>query len=285
MQKWIRHSVLRQYMILLALFVAVALLGPNPMAFAQGTGNSEGTTDLPADNTSTATTTADSAVGGSATHFSGSVGTAGDADWIKVALSADQMYRFALKGESSDNGTLRTPIVALYTGAGKYIQGAYDLLSGRGRDARLHYYVETAGDYWVSASGFEDETGTYKLRVAAVEDDTEPDNISTPGRISVGGTASAEIDYRGDSDWFKTSAELSAQTTYNLTLSTSNAALLPRLTFHESDGDRINVLYDAGNYYGYTFTPSSAGTYFFAVRAGSTAGVGRYTLAFAIGGL
>ena len=96
-----------------------------------------------------------------------------------------------------------TPVAALYDSTGTYIDGAFDLLSGSGRNARLHYYVETAGDYWVSAGGHNDETGTYQLRVVAVSDDTEPDNISTPGTIAVNSTANARINYRGDSDWFK----------------------------------------------------------------------------------
>ena len=86
-----------------------------------------------------------------------------------------------------DVGTLPTPVIILYDEDGDYINGAYDLLSGRGGDARLHYYVDatTTSDFWVSAGGYREETGTYKLRVVAVGDDTEPDNVSTPGAIAV----------------------------------------------------------------------------------------------------
>ena len=244
---------------------------------AQVAGNSEGLNDLPADITSTATTTADASVEGTATHFSGAVGVAGDRDWIKVSLSADQMHRFALKGSSTNRGTLVTPVAALYDSTGTYIDGAFDLLSGSGRNARLHYYVETAGDYWVSAGGHNDETGTYQLRVVAVSDDTEPDNISTPGTIAVNSTANVRINYRGDSDWFK--VELVGGCTYPASVSSTNLGLNPRLRFYDSEGANISVFHDLSNYFSWSFTPTSTGTYFIAVYARrESAGLGRYDL-------
>lgn len=246
------------------LLAMAALLGLSPPISAQS--NSEGTADLPADTSSTATTTADDSIDGTATHFSGSISTSDDVDWIKVALTADQMYRFALKGGSTADGMLRTPIVALYDSSGNAISGAWDLLSGSGRNARLHYFVETAGNYWVAASGWSDETGTYRLRVVKVEDDKQPDNTSTPGRITVGSSVTSKIDYRGDTDWFKTSAELSASNTYGVVVSSTRSGLFPRARFFDSDGDLISVFHDAGNALSYTFNPSSDGVYFISVH-------------------
>ena len=270
------HRILSHLLITALVSMAVVLMLAWPGS-AQATDNSEGSTDLPADTTSTATTTADESVEGTAIHFSGGVGFSGDVDWIKVNLEADQMYRFALKGSSNNNGTLVTPIVALYDPAGTYINGAFDLLSGSGRNARLHYYVLTDGDYWVSARGYSDEIGTYKLRVVKVSDDTEPDNISTPGTIEVGSTVNKRINYRGDSDWFK--ATLFGGCTYPVSVSSNNQGLLPGVRFFDSEGDRISLFFDSGNYFSWNFAPESSGTYFLASYSRlERGGTGRYSL-------
>ena len=274
------YRILPYLMIMIALSTVLLSLAVLPnfswSVSAQGAGNSEGLDDIPASTSSTATTTADARVGGTATHFSGAVGVPGDRDWIKVALSADQMYRFALKGRSTNRGTLRTPVVALYDSGGNYIDGAYDLLSGPGRNARLHYYVTTAGDYWVSAGGYSDETGTYRLRVVAVPDDTEPDNTSTPGQISVGSTKSARLDYRGDTDWFR--VDLVARCTYPVSVSSNNLYFLPGVRFFNSQGALISVFHDQSNYYSWSFTPRSSGTYYIAAysRLPDRGGTGKY---------
>ena len=60
-----------------------------------------------------------------------------------------------------------------------------------------------------------DFEGTYTLSVTEVPDDY-PDDTSTTGSLTVGGSATGEIDYEGDRDWFAVTLE--AGKTYRIDL-------------------------------------------------------------------
>ena len=140
-------------------------------------------------------------------NFRGAVGEPGDVDWIEVTLAAEQMYRIVAKSASNGNfRTLSHPLlVGLYTGDGQenYIDGTSAVPYGHQVDARLHYYAETSGVYYIAVKGSGDDIGSYDLLVMEVEDDCQPDNTSTHDSLAVGESRDAAIDYRGDQDWFK----------------------------------------------------------------------------------
>ena len=153
-------------------------------------------------------------------NFRGAVGEPGDVDWVKVTLEAEQMYRIVLK--SATNGNFRTLshplLVGLYTGDGteNYIDGTLAVPYGHRLEARLHYYAETSGVYYISVKGFCDDIGSYDLLVMEVKDDCQPDNTSTHDSLAVGESRGATIDYRGDQDWFR--VNLAGGTTYRAEL-------------------------------------------------------------------
>ena len=56
-------------------------------------------------------------------------------------------------------------------------------------------------------------TGTYTVRVTEMEDDF-PSTVDTTGTVEVGGTATGEIEYETDWDWF--AVELAAGQSYTI---------------------------------------------------------------------
>ena len=207
-------------------------------------------------------------------HFRGVIGEPDDIDWIKVTLEAEQMYRIVLKSATTGNlRTLTEPIlIGLYTGDGteNYIWGTLATPYGHRFEARIHYYAESAGVYYISARGFADDTGSYDLLVVEMEDDCQPDNTTTHDSITVGESKDAKIDYSGDSDWFR--ADLVAGTTYTVEATRGEGAR--PLAFQRA------LIYDSGarmvatgernsgaNSSVATFTPELDGTYFVVVRS------------------
>ena len=124
-------------------------------------------TDIAADTT----TTADVAVGGSAT---GEIETAGDKDWFEVELEAGRTYRFDLQGAPGGHGTLSDTFLRRIldaegnksTGDGQHRTYNDDFQGSR--DSRVTFTATEAGTYYVEASGDRDETGTYRLTVTDV---------------------------------------------------------------------------------------------------------------------
>lgn len=273
-----------RYVAVLAAVVSLTVVGASPSshpAFAQGT-----TDDYAADTTTTATTTVDDG-SGTAVLFRGTIETAGDVDWIKVALTEGQMYRFALKGSTtSSDRTLRTPVIrGIYKGANQFVAGTTSLLdlvylilsSFENRDARLHYYADTTGDHWVSVAGLNDETGTYDLRVLAVNDDKQPDNTSTPASIDVGGTADGGLSYRGDSDWFKTTLVGGYEYQVDVADRNPSSSVAARTTLYNSSGTPIDHTRRTNSDQRAYYTPSTSGTHYIAVHSWLNR-TGRYDL-------
>ena len=207
-------------------------------------------TDIAADTT----TTADVAVGGSAT---GEIETAGDKDWFEVELEAGRTYRFDLQGAPGGHGTLSDTFLRRIldaegnksTGDGQHRTYNDDFQGSR--DSRVTFTATEAGTYYVEASGDRDETGSYRLAVAdvtpvpvvvkdaapvpvvvkdaapvpVVVKDAAPVPVvvtdiaadtTTTADVAVGGSATGEIETAGDKDWFE--VELEAGRTYRFDL-------------------------------------------------------------------
>ncbi len=205
-------------------------------------------------------------------HFRGAIGEPGDVDWMKVILEEDQMYRIVVKSATTGNyRTLSEPILqGLYTGDGteNYIRGTLAAPFGHRSEARIHYYAKSAGVYYVSVRGFEHDTGAYDLLVMEVDDDCQPDNISTHDAITVGGSKNARIDYSGDTDWFRTN--LKGGTTYKATASRGEGArplAYPKVLIYDGSGKMVTRgEWDSGmNSSVATFKPERDGTYFIVV--------------------
>ena len=157
--------------------------------------------DVAADTTTTATVTV-----GSTT--SGEIETPGDSDWYAVTLEAGKSYRFDLEGRQPggdlSKGTLAHPhLQGIHDATGVLIEGTADENS-----SQVYFTAAASGTYYVAASeqNYGSRTGTYALTVTELEDDFFA-STGTTGTLAVGATATGEIDFQDDRDWFAVTLE------------------------------------------------------------------------------
>ncbi len=143
-----------------------------PPGSGDGANVSEGADDLPHDNS----TRGRVAVGGSVT---GNLDRALDLDWFAVDLEATKTYRFDLEGEPTGRGTLEDPFLRLWDGSGTSVTDDDDD-SGTDLNSRITH-TPTTGTYYLEASAFGFDTGTYTLSVT----DVTPEPPGDPAHKSV----------------------------------------------------------------------------------------------------
>ena len=151
-------------------------------------------TELDDDFLNTTATEGTLAVGGSTT---GRINFSGDTDWFAVTLEAGQTYRFDLKGAHLSDPYLR----GIYDANGDRIAGTQDNNSGTGKDSRLEYTAPADATYYVAAGASGNGTGGYTLEVEEIADDYTT-RTSTAGVVTVGGSATGNIQSGRDIDWF-----------------------------------------------------------------------------------
>ena len=231
-------------------------------------------------------TTGTVAVGGSVV---GDIEAPGDEDWFAVELEAGKTYRVDLKGAATSDGTLSAPYLnGIHDADGNRIANTTDNNSGTGSNSRVYFTPDEDGTYYVAADGYRIKKGTYTLSVTDVTDDyadyaAEPDPDTT-GTVTVGGSATGEIHYGGDEDWF--AVELEAGATYRFDLKgsrTDDGTLTdPYLRgIHDAVGNEIPGTQndDSGEHTNsrVDYTPDEDGTYYVAAGA-YTSRTGTYTL-------
>ena len=231
-------------------------------------------------------TTGAVAVGGSAT---GEIETLGDQDWFAVTLVADKTYQIDLKGSPTGNALGDPYLYGIHDVNGVLIVGTTDDDGGEGFDSRVEFTPVDAGTYYVAAGGLNgDEVGTYTLSVAEIPDDFSA-TTRTTGAVAVGGSATGEIDYPNDRDWF--AVELDADRTYRIELKgnyTGDGSLGdPYLAgVHDADGGLItgttnDDVNNTNTNSRVSFTPVDAGTYYVAAGGLAEDELGTYTLTVA----
>ena len=242
------------------------------------------------DFTATTATQGTVSVGGSAT---GEIEIRGDLDWFAVTLEAGQAYRIDLEGSRTNAGTLVDPYLrGVHDAAGTLIAGTTNDDGGTGGNSRLTFTAESSATYYVAAGAYEDLIGTYKLWLSVTEVVTDDfaATTATEGTVSVGGSATGEIEIRGDVDWFAVTLE--AGKSYRIDLKgspTGDGTLRDTYLYgvHDAAGTRLARTTNDGSGTGRNsqvrFTAGASATYY--VAAGASEGFasssdreGTYTL-------
>ncbi|WP_417464592.1 hypothetical protein [Kordiimonas sp.] len=169
--------------------------------------------DVPNNTSTTATLT----FGGT---YNGEIETAGDEDWIAVTLQAGVTYAIQMTGSTIGHGTLVDPFIkGLYDASGTSLNRFDDDGAGS-RNSQLVFTPTTSGTYYVSAGGWETETGTFRMSL----DEYEP-VASTPTANAVVDQVDITGDDRVDSllDLFRYQNVLGAETT-SITYSFPNSS-------------------------------------------------------------
>ena len=282
---------------LLRLFTITAVAAVLLVALAPpGVGNAQ----TPDDCTATTATMCTLTVGGSST---GNSETTQDQDWFAAALVANKNYVVIMSGYRDLMGVYSASgdLLAATDRSDEFNGGTS--FSASADDSRLNknyqlFSTHTTGRHYIAIGlgGFLQRTGSYTVQLQEVTDDY-PDNSSTTGTVTVGGSATGEIEHGLDRDWF--SVSLLANTSYNVTVSgepgasgglsasgtpthhpalwgihNSEGVQQPRTTAGTRSGT------DRRNGSGVIFTPTMAGTYY--VSAGAYGGhYGTYTVTIA----
>ena len=246
-------------------------------------------TDDYAGNTSTTGTVA---VGGEAT---GEIEFEGDRDWFAVTLEAGKTYQINLQKlldiYGAQEGLSRPKLYGVFDADGMYIadtsgfQHWRKLIAVDGRthigdvlkSNRLNFTPDESGTYYLAA-GSSDGQGAYTLLVAEIEDDYAQDT-GTTGSVAVDGSATGEIQFHRDHDWF--AVNLTAGETYSLHIEGANTAAgtmhHPRLhgvfdpegvqvtgVWDDDAVDDGNILETSSNERAH-YTPDISGTYYLVV--------------------
>lgn len=226
-------------------------------------------TTVPNDEySSNASTTGAVSVGSSAT---GNIELPWDSDWFRVSLVAGTTY------EIRENGiTLPDPYLYLRDGSGMIV--AEDDDRGGCGNSLIYYTPSTSGTYYLDAHSYLDNignTGTYRVSVATISDDY-PANPSTTGAVTVGSSATGNIQYSGDQDAFRVT--LVAGTTYEIR---ENGIGLsdPFLSLYDSSGNQLATDDDSGGSHNSLiyYTPSTSGTFYLGAE-GYTTHTGTYSV-------
>ena len=223
--------------------VSVIVLGAN--------GNSEADTDFP----STSATTGRVEVGASAT---GNIESGTDRDWFRLDLEAGKTYQIDLEGDTGGGGTLGDPYLRnIRDSSGTEISGTEnDDIVGGVADSRVVFTPTADGAYYLVASGFDGTyTGTYTLSVTELETRTEEgdtdfaNDVTTLGRVEVGGSATGEIENVADSDWFRVVLEKDKTYVFDLegTETSSGTLADPLLLLRDASGSTLEGDDDGGD--------------------------------------
>ncbi|MCB2093042.1 MAG: M10 family metallopeptidase C-terminal domain-containing protein [Rhodobacteraceae bacterium] len=92
--------------------------------------------------------------------FSGSIGFAGDHDWVRVTLTAGTRYTI-----TQDGSTLSDPLLNLRNSAGSIVATNDD--SGGTLDSLISFTATTTGTYYIDAGAFSTDTGSYTVGITA----------------------------------------------------------------------------------------------------------------------
>jgi len=215
-------------------------------------------------------------VGGSAT---GNIEESYDTDWFSVSLTAGHEYQIDLEGSATSAGTISDPYLrGIYDSYGNLISGTTNDDAGTGYNAQVDFTADSSGTYYISAGGYSSRTGTYELSVT--DNGSSDDYASTTytnGYVSVGGSATGNIEESYDTDWFQVylyggysyQIDLEGSPTYAGTNSDTYIRGV-----YDSYGNLISGTTNDDSGYGLNaqeiFTPTSTGTYYISAGAYSS---------------
>ena len=144
------------------------------------------------------------ALGGSAT---GNIGSTTDVDWFEVQLEGNHTYQIDVEGDDTGQGTLADPELITVWGYFLFapdnygqIGGTEDSDSGKGKNAKSTFIAPlTVGTltfgstFYISVSGENDATGTYRLRVREVAGSGYGKTYPIDGRLTPGSELSGTL--------------------------------------------------------------------------------------------
>ena len=247
---------------------------------AGGNGQSQGTyrlsvREVPDDFTAGTDTTGTVEIGGSTR---GEIEVPYDRDWFAVTLEEGRRYQFDVEGSQTGAGTLVYPyLLGVYDANGNFAFNNSGIYHYPGNYQQIYFTAPKAATYYVAATPWRVDIGTYTLSARDVTDDYAA-GMDTTGRVAVDGSVTGEIEVPYDDDWF--AVTLKAGRTYRIDLkgaSTGDGTLDdPRLIGVRDAGGALMSLH--GSHSRLLITPLGDATYYVVA-----AGASYYTVVGGIG--
>lgn len=206
----------------------------------------------------------------------GKIDFGGDGDSFNVTLNAGMRYTFSLRGADSGAGTLSDPFLELLQN-GQVLASNDD--GGIVLDSELHFTPANTGAYTLRASALSvDDIGSYTLQIeseAVGEGSTDVPDASGQASLVSGASASGDIDFGGDEDWYSVDLEVGMEYSFSL-----DGLSDGYLTLYDGDGQVVATNDDGGDGENalLQFTPKSSGTYYIAASAYTDRETGEYVL-------
>jgi len=243
------------------------------LMFAPGAIAQDG--DQPGDNTTQARFT------GAAVE--GDISAGGDVDWYRMHVEQGQRYSFTLEGIANAEGVALDPMLGIYDSEGNQL--AFNDDANTSLNSALRFTPQQSGDIFVEARAFaEDGTGRYRLAASAgpVPADAVGNDASTRARISAGRDVTGNIEFEGDTDWYRFNARTGQRYVISLNgaAGSDDALTDPLLRILDREGAELAMSDDTeeGLNSALEFTPQASGEVFIEARAFSDAYTGSYTL-------
>jgi hypothetical protein len=230
--------------------------------------------DQPGDNTTQAQFTG--------TAVEGDISSGGDVDWYRMRVEQGQRYSFTLEGVTNE-GVALDPMLGIYDSEGNQI--AFNDDANMSLNSALSFTPQQSGDIFVEARAFaEDGTGRYRLAATSgpIPTDDVGNDASTRARITAGREVTGNIEFEGDTDWYRLSARTGQR--YQITLNGASGAdealTDPLLRVLDREGNELAMSDDTeeGLNSALEFSPQASGDVFIEARAFSDAYTGSYAL-------
>lgn len=245
---------------------------------ASGTGN-YAISALQASANDAGATQAGAAVIAVGTPLSATLESNGDVDMVKLAVQEGTSYLLTLV---HDDAAIRPRAIYLEMPS----QGS--LLDSRAFEMSGYddYRVVTAkanGDaYFIVKGPNTAHGGAYTLQALAITPDDHANTMSNAHTLAIGAAIGGGIDYIGDADWIKVTLQANTQYLFELLGAPAGAGTLSQMStegivLYDALGAALPIKDLAGAGKAFTYTASTAGDYYLAIR-GYNANTGTYVL-------
>ena len=173
------------------------------------------------------------------------------------------------------------PMLSIYDAEGNQL--AFNDDAEGSLNSALRYTPQASGDVFVEARAFNSEaTGRYRLGVSseAMPADDVGNDASTGGRISTGRTATGNIEYEGDIDWYRLSARTGNRYTISLAGTGEGGLGDPIVRVIDAEGNELAANDDAEGSLNsqLEFIPRANGNVFIEARGYGDGYTGAYNL-------
>lgn len=212
----------------------------------------------------------------------GEFSPAGDVDWYRMQVEQGRRYNFNLDAIPDPDGNSVDPVLSIYDAQGNQL--AFNDDSNTSLNSALRFTPQASGEVFVEARTYnENETGRYTLAATSmpIPPDAVANDVSTRARVNAGTPVSGQLEYEGDTDWYRFNARTGQR--YRITLRGAESAEPvgdPLLRVLDRDGNEIAMSDDSeyGLDSALDFTPQSSGEVFIEARGYADAYAGDYVL-------